>query len=79
MLHAADQGSQAGEREKNNNKSVRSELYAHTHADYTLYLPCLSGNSPTSSDNLDQSVRNMNPHLTGAPDKISRPFQCAQD
>ena len=39
------------------------------------YLPCSSGNSPESSDNLDQSVENMNPHLTGAQGKISRPSQ----
>lgn len=43
------------------------------------YLPCSSGNSPTGSDNLDQSVGSMNPHLPGAQDKISRPSQVVRD
>lgn len=43
------------------------------------YLPCSSGNSPTSSDNLDQSVGSMNPHLPGAQGKISRPSQVVRD
>lgn len=47
---------------------------------YTVcYLPCSSGNSPTGSDNLDQSVGSMNPHLPGAQDKISRPSQVVRD
>lgn len=43
------------------------------------YLPCSSGNSPRSSDNLDQSVGSMNPHLPGEQDKISRPSQVVRD
>lgn len=47
--------------------------------DNIVCLPCSSGNSPTSSDNLDQSVGSMNPHLPGAQDKISRPSQVVRD
>lgn len=49
------------------------------HKGDTVYLPCSSGNSPTSSDNLDQSVGSMNPHQPGAQDKISRPSQVVRD
>ena len=60
---------------------ARVEIHTHTytHWERACYLPCSSGNSPTSSDNLDQSVGSMNPHLPGAQDKISRPSQVVRD
>lgn len=51
----------------------------HLRAHAVCYLPCSSGNSPASSDNLDQSVGSMNPHLPGAQGKISRPCQVVRD
>lgn len=57
----------------------RNTHTTHTHWERACYLPCSSGNSPTSSDNLDQSVGSMNPHLPGAQDKISRPSQVVRD
>ena len=56
-----------------------THTHTHTHWERACYLPCSSGNSPTSSDNLDQSVGSMNPHLPGAQDKISRPSQVVRD
>lgn len=51
-----------------------------THRDTQFrFLPCLSGNSPRNSDNLDQSVASTNPHLPGAQGKISRPSQVVRD
>lgn len=59
---------------------LRNRQVIHTGLQSTnVYLPCLSGNSPTSSGNLDQSAGSMNPHLPGAQDKISRPSQAEQD
>ena len=65
--------------ERGNKEYALKTIRGQRTLDTLLYLPCLSGNSPAIPDNLDQSARYMNPHLTGAPDKISRPFQRAQD
>lgn len=58
-------------------KTLRHNFSAQEHT--VCLLPCSSGNSPTSSDNLDQSVGSMNPRLPGAQGKISRPSQVVRD
>ena len=60
-------------------RQVRYRAHERGRLRTASYLPCSSDNSPTSSDNLDQAVGSMNPHLPGAQDKISRPSQVVRD